>query len=144
MASPERVKAYIACWLQMGKAVDVDGGDRLQQLKPESILSTDGYSSEFERNWRFMYRNAGQCHLAGTNESIGDLLAGRWDIESCSRCNLLVPLPASASNTSAGPCPCADIDHWPDLESLQPRLVAEMPSFPHPLHRVQQRLRAAT
>ncbi|WP_156820229.1 hypothetical protein [Synechococcus sp. PCC 7336] len=143
MASPERVKAYVACWLQMGKAVDIDRRDRLQQLKPQSILSADGYSAEFERNWRFMYRNAGRCYLSGTNESIEELLANRWDIEACSRCDLLVPLPASVSASGTGPCPCADIDSWPDLDSLKPRLdTAEMPLPPTSLHRVQKRLQA--
>ena len=60
MASLEHVKAYVACWLQMGKAVDVDQPLRTHQLNPDSVIDQDGYSPEFERNWRYMVRNANE------------------------------------------------------------------------------------
>ena len=149
MASPAQVKAYVACWLQMGKAVDVDRFHCRYQLTPDSVLAREGYSAEFERHWRFMYRHADFCYLSGTSESIADLLKTRWEIAPCSRCQLLLPLPAAGAQCMA-PCPCADVGFWPNLDTLQPRMAPfeeiDEGTEPAPtgIDRVVRRLEAVT
>ena len=122
MASQEQVKAYIACWLQMGKAVDVDlPAGQHQVLLSRSVLEFGRYSDDFERIWRYIHRHANRCYLSGTTESVRELLSDRWDISNCSRCNLLLPMPAPLSlKTSI--CPCSDIVDWPNEDALRPRL----------------------
>ena len=150
MASSEQVKAYVASWLQMGKTIDVDRRDRLHQLRSTPVTQNGHYSPEFERNWRFMCRYADRCFLSGTNESIRDLFQERWEIGSCSRCDMLLPLPA-VGGKAVSVCPCADLAFWPDLEALQPRIAVlsevdklseESASRKSDMQRVQQRLDA--
>ena len=133
MATQEQVKAYVACWLQMGKTIDVEQRDRAHQLRPRTVLDDGQYSPEFERNWRYICRFAERCYLSGTSESIRDLFQERWEIASCSRCKLLLPLPAPGAQETS-PCPCADVDYWPNVDALQPRIAV----LPLPEDEVQE------
>ena len=144
MASSDQVKAYLACWLQMGKAIDVDlPGGQHQFLQPSVVLEAGRYSDRFERIWRYVNRHASSCYLSGTDESIQDLLSDRWDISNCSRCSLLLPMPAPSSLT-VSPCPCSDLYSWPDGEALRPRWLDNTPeALERSLGGIAQRLQVA-
>ncbi|MEO1132700.1 MAG: hypothetical protein AAFX40_08340 [Cyanobacteria bacterium J06639_1] len=124
MASPSAVKAYLACWLQLGKAIDARINAQPDTLKPDSVVSLSALSLEFEQLWNDIKDCAACCYLAGTDESIEDLLSDRWEITNCGRCGMHVPV-LESGQVSSGPCPCADMmDAWPNAETLPPRLNA--------------------
>lgn len=124
MASQPDVKAYLACWLQLGKAIDARIHTLPDTIRIGSVLSLSAFSAEFEQVWRAVFAHAQWCYLAGTDESIGDLLSDRWTIADCGRCGLHVPI-SEDGLAIAGPCPCADMmDSWPNAETLPPRLNA--------------------
>lgn len=141
MASSDQVKAYLACWLQMGKSIDVDLPQGQHQfLQPNVVLEKNRYSEHFEQIWRYVSRHPTHCYLSGTNESIQDLLSDRWDIANCSRCSLLLPMPAPRS-LKVSPCPCSDLYHWPDWETLRPRWLDDVEeTAEHSLGGIAQRL----
>lgn len=145
MANQDQVKAYLACWLQMGKAIDVDlPSGQHQLLQPKTVLKLGRYSDDFEHIWRFVLRHPNNCFLSNTNESIQDLLSDRWEIGNCSRCMLLLPLPTPIS-LSQTPCPCSDLDHWPNWDSLKPRAEQNtaVTTTEPALNRIVQRLETA-
>lgn len=140
VATPSEVKAYLACWLQMGKTLEVDLPQFSRSIRLSRVLSLDGLSSEFEQMWQLVLRYPNRCNISGTEESIGDLLSESWEIDSCVRCGLHVPMPVRV-NCDRGACPCNDIPAWPNNETVPPRLAAGMvnPTVAT-LERVSQRL----
>ncbi|MEM9155128.1 MAG: hypothetical protein AAGB13_08840 [Cyanobacteria bacterium P01_F01_bin.33] len=143
MASHSEVKAYLACWLQLGKAVDAHCQALPDKIQLESVLGVSAFSPEFEQVWRAISARAERCYLEGTNESIADLLSDRWAITDCSRCGLHIPV-REDGQVNLGPCPCADMtETWPNTETLPPRCYAGMvdPTVLR-LHQVRDRLEA--
>ncbi len=126
MASPEQVRAYLAYWFQLGKPVLCDGQRPPQNHReasswlPTPIFSHGQYSQSFEACWQqIMVTEGCDCHLAGTTQTIADLLSPQWDIEPCARCALPVPLPIG--HIAHQPCPCNDLPQWPNTEVPSPR-----------------------
>ena len=118
MATPEQVKEYLACWFQLGKSIEITGKDRVAPFK--SILHGDRYSREFESCWENILRSQGQgFFLEGTEQSIHELFSSRWEMQSCSRCQL--PVPVRESGHQSLLCPCIDVPGWPNLELPTPR-----------------------
>lgn len=110
MAPEERVKQYLALWLQLGKQVVCSHDDRL--LGTRRTIDGEAYSAEFEQLWRQILEKPQMYHLAGTVCSMKDLLSGHWSLLPCARCSLLYPI--NDSYLEAGPCPCQDLASWPD------------------------------
>lgn len=125
MASLTEVKHYLACWFQLGKEVVLSDPAGVRRIKPERILSTQQLSSEFEDCWQTIYSSASHCSLEGTDESIADLLTDRWEMTQCARCQLYIALPVRGLATEWTPCPCANLSHWPNFETLPPRRLGE-------------------
>ncbi|NJL00746.1 MAG: hypothetical protein HC910_09345 [Spirulinaceae cyanobacterium SM2_1_0] len=122
MASQARVKEYLACWFQLGKAVTVDGGSA--SLLPQPIFQGDRYSPTFEQCWQEMILpNSDRCVLSGTDQTIGELLSPVWQILPCARCTM--PAPQPELGMPAETCPCADLPEWPDFELPLPRVPAD-------------------
>lgn len=140
MATPNQVKAYVACWLQLGKAVLCDRPAGLERLQPEPLLGLESLSQEFQLCWQRMSLDPWHCYLEGTNESLGQLLSPAWEIGPCARCGLPVPLPATPA-TATGPCPCSDLKGWPNLATVPPRIQDEQFLQVATLRSVYQRLR---
>ncbi len=118
MASPDRVKHYLALWFQLGKrVVSVDG---CRHWRPAATLKGDRYAPEFERSWEEMLADyRGACYLEGTDQTLADLLTPVWEIASCARCD--IPIPLRLSGPQPPSCPCADRPNWPNLELPRPR-----------------------
>jgi len=122
MASPDRVRDYLAHWFQLGKPVVLNHGEAT--WLPEPIFQGDRYSPSFEACWQQILANEGQgCYLAGSNESLATLLSSAWDITDCARCHMPVTTPVLGIHT--GPCPCHDIVGWPNTELPVPRLSVD-------------------
>jgi hypothetical protein len=122
MASHERVRAYLAYWFQLGKPV-VWGRDQAPCL-PSPIFTHGQYSQSFEQCWQQIESRGGEaCYLAGTDQSVADLLSEKWDIEDCARCAL--PIPLSIGVAAATDCPCHDLPQWPNAEMPQPRAAVD-------------------
>ncbi|MFQ3613021.1 MAG: hypothetical protein SNJ68_04785 [Cyanobacteriota bacterium] len=139
MAAPNQVKAYVACWLQLGKVVLCNHPAGIDCLRPEPLLSLGSLSQEFQLSWHRMSMDPWHCHLEGTHESLGQLLSPAWEISPCSRCGLPVPLPATPA-TAIGPCPCSDLKGWPNPATVPPRVQDEQFSQVATLRSVHQRL----
>lgn len=133
MAEPLDVKSYLACWFQLGKAVIVSKPEGTRRIQPQRVLTLDGLSEAFEACWQGIVAEPDHCYLEDTDETIADLLSDRWQLDPCSRCGLPVPLPLFASPAS-GPCPCAALDHWPNDQTIPPR----MPTESSPMERFDQ------
>lgn len=119
MASPLQVKNYLAYWFQLGKPVVTADGQTVCQ--PKAVIQGDRFSDEFEACWtKILNRDGAGYYLKGTDQSIKELLSPSWDMDNCARCNMIVPTPEVALNPS--PCPCNDLDGWPNEEVPQPRL----------------------
>jgi hypothetical protein len=118
MASPSQVKTYLAQWFQLGKrVVSQDGKNR---YLPTPIFAGEEYSSDFEWIWsQVSSQNADLFYLEGTDQSIGDLLSGYWQIESCARCQM--PVPTCQAHWFCGICPCSDLTTWPNESLPKPR-----------------------
>lgn len=120
MASPQQVKKYLAHWFQLGKPVRFGRGGEARL--PQSVVSGDRYSQEFERCWEEILSPAsGSCYLEGTDYTIDELLSDTWQMSECCRCTMPVPLPVSQAGSETLLCPCADLDNWPDLDLPAPR-----------------------
>ena len=118
MATKHKVKDYLAYWLQTGKRLFYpampDGH------KFTSIIQGDRYSREFEECWEHICDpSSGEVHLEGMIQTIQELLSPEWEIMSCSRCEMPIPMVVLGANDSI--CPCNDIELWPNLEVPQPR-----------------------
>ena len=118
MASKDRVKQYVAYWLQLGKKVAIENGDKT--LFPENIIAGDRYSDEFEDCWeKILSPESGDCYIEGTDPTIAELLHSEWDIILCARCVMPIPMPTLGMPSNC--CPCVDLPTWPNPELPQPR-----------------------
>jgi hypothetical protein len=118
MASEQQVKRYLAYWLQLGKRVVIPKTN--SALLPEQVIAGDRYSDEFEQLWQsILSPESGDCYLEGTPQTIAELLTPRWDVESCVRCEMPVPM----INVGLPPesCPCSDLLTWPNTDIPKPR-----------------------
>ncbi|TAD78192.1 MAG: hypothetical protein EA001_08200 [Oscillatoriales cyanobacterium] len=133
MVSEDRVKQYIALWMQLGKPVVCDRDN--QHLGTFSVIRGQSYSPDFEQLWQTICQAPHHYHLAATPCSIGDLLEGHWDLLPCARCTLLQPV--NESVIEAGPCPCQDLASWPDDNLPLPRQPINNQDY---LYKIQLRL----
>ncbi len=118
MASKQEVKKYLAYWFQLGKSVVKGNGTAT--LLPRQILAGDDYSQEFEECWQKIIASpSSDYHLEGTHETISELLKPEWELNSCARCEMPVPM----RNVGMPPtvCPCHDLLNWPNTELPPPR-----------------------
>ncbi len=118
MASKKEVKKYLAYWFQLGKKVFINNG--AASLQPRNVIDGESYSDEFEECWQKVLSSvSGECYLEGTHQTISELLSSEWDMSSCSRCEMPVPL----KNLGMPPllCPCNDVANWPNTELPPPR-----------------------
>ena len=118
MASKTEVKKYLAYWFQLGKKVFINNG--MASLQPRIVVDGESYSDDFEECWeKVISPKSGECYLEGTQQTVSELLSPDWDMVSCSRCNMPVPL----RNLGMPPllCPCNDISNWPNTELPPPR-----------------------
>jgi hypothetical protein len=121
MASENEVKRYLAYWFQLGKRVLLRNGEA---IIPHSIIKGDRYSEEFEQCWQKMIApETGDCYLEGTTQTIQELLTPRWAINSCSRCEM--PVPMLDLGVQSGLCPCNDMSDWPNNDLPKPREPVE-------------------
>ncbi|NJR51256.1 MAG: hypothetical protein HC780_18460 [Leptolyngbyaceae cyanobacterium CSU_1_3] len=135
MASETQVRHYLAYWFQLGKRVFIHNGK--EALQPRPIISADRYSDEFESCWqRIQSADAGDCYLEGTNETIAQLLSPAWEMSSCARCAMPVPLPGAGMPAES--CPCFDLSNWPDSETPSPRSPVSSQTL---LSQIRDRLR---
>ncbi|MBZ8181259.1 hypothetical protein [Oscillatoria salina] len=133
MATKEQVKQYLAYWFQLGKKALVDNGRK--SVLPEPVIIGDRYSHKFEELWQYLLSpESGDCYLEGTEQTISELLTSAWEINSCARCEMPVPV----RNTGVQPlsCPCIDLPLWPNEELPKPRSPVD--SFVY-LSRIQER-----
>ena len=118
MATQEQVKEYLACWFQLGKGIEVSENNRIVRF--QSILHGDRYSREFEDCWERILRSQGKGFaLEGTHQGIDELFDSHWEMHSCCRCQL--PIPVRELGNQCLLCPCADLLGWPNLELPAPR-----------------------
>lgn len=119
MASDSEVRKYIAYWFQLGKKVLIRNG--ADSRLPQPVVQGERYSRQFEECWtEILSSESGECYLEGTEQTIEDLLSSQWEIESCGRCSLLVPVKVAGLPPAC--CPCFDLPTWPNLEAPLPRL----------------------
>ena len=117
MASRDEVKKYLAHWFQLGKAVISEKNDKT--YLPENIIQGNRYSPAFEQCWDLMVANQKAFYLRGTDQTVADLLSPAWEIASCARCNMPIPMPQVERKPH--PCPCEDLSNWPNNELPGPR-----------------------
>ncbi|MBF2065066.1 MAG: hypothetical protein IGS39_11685 [Calothrix sp. C42_A2020_038] len=117
MAKTAEVKRYLAYWFQLGKKLVIDNG--AATVLPQQIFAGNGYSSEFEECWQKAIETPSSCHVEGTHETIAQLLQPEWEICSCVRCSMPVPVRNMGMPTLA--CPCNDLLTWPNTELPPPR-----------------------
>jgi hypothetical protein len=114
MASPEKVKVYLACWFQLGKKLIFADGRKIALAN--SVINGDRYSSEFEACWQEIMDQEGKnCYLEGTEPTLDTLFSPAWDIFACARCNMPVPKLEFGGQQELN-CPCFDLPLWPNLE----------------------------
>ncbi|MBD2079176.1 hypothetical protein [Leptolyngbya sp. FACHB-17] len=118
MATEQQVRQYLAYWFQLGKRLMTHNGR--QALKVSSVIAGDRYSDEFEACWNLVRApESGDCYIEGTTQTIRELLSSDWEINSCARCAM--PVPMRSLGMPPSECPCADLPFWPDSETPQPR-----------------------
>jgi hypothetical protein len=118
MASRQEVKKYLAYWFQLGKRVVIGNGK--DTLRPKSVIAGDRYSEEFEECWQKVTSpQAGNCYLEGTQETIAELLTPAWEMHTCARC--CMPIPVKSLGMPPELCPCNDLPTWPNTELPLPR-----------------------
>ncbi len=61
----------------------------------------------------------GDCYLEGTSQTIQELLSPQWEISSCARCEM--PVPMIQLGMQPNTCTCSDLDNWPNNELPPPR-----------------------
>jgi hypothetical protein len=108
MASEQQVKRYLAYWFQLGKKVVIRNGQ--SAMLPQPVMAGDRYSQEFENLWK---------EILSTEETIAELLTPQWQLESCSRCDMPIPMRTVGMPPEA--CPCCDLSSWPNTELPLPR-----------------------
>ncbi|WP_199305948.1 hypothetical protein [Pseudanabaena sp. FACHB-2040] len=119
MASPEQVREYLAHWFQLGKPVVLENGKA--ECLPYPIFVGSRYSQAFEECWQqILHKEGSDCYLKGTDQTIATLLSPAWEVVSCARCSLPIPLPDMGY--SPYPCPCHDLTIWPNDEIPKPRM----------------------
>lgn len=117
MASPDQVKQYLAYWFQLGKRLIFAHGEA---VLPQPVIEGNQYSAEFEACWQKVLAVEGRdCYLEGTFQTMSELLSEGWDLASCVRCGM--PVPMVSLGVQSGPCPCFDIPTWPNTDLPQPR-----------------------
>ncbi|MGF1535282.1 MAG: hypothetical protein ACFB4J_02185 [Elainellaceae cyanobacterium] len=116
MATEKDVRKYLAYWFQAGKSVISPQG---KSRRPEPVISGDRYSAAFEDLWQTVLAQKTAYYLAGTDQTIADLLGESWEIAACARCEM--PIPMASVGTGALTCPCNDLPTWPNFELPQPR-----------------------
>ncbi len=118
MASPSKVKAYLAHWLQLGKSVLMKNGGL--HRKPKETIAGESYSPEFEELWfEVQAPESGHCYLTGTEETVADLMTSEWEIVDCPRCSM--PQPLRTRGMPPMSCPCNDLPNWPNQDIPAPR-----------------------
>ncbi|WP_036485878.1 hypothetical protein [Myxosarcina sp. GI1] len=118
MASEREVKQYLAYWFQLGKKLLWRNGQK--EFLPGSIIKGDRYSTEFENCWQEVLQAGGKNYaLAGTDNTIEELLSSSWEINSCAICDM--PVPITSMGIQPLSCICSDLDNWPNNELPQPR-----------------------
>lgn len=118
MASKQEVKKYLAYWFQLGKKVIFHNGE--PAIKPASVIQGDRYSQDFEACWQqIQAADLNACYLEGTEQSIGALLSPAWELNSCARCHM--PVPVLSVGVASLSCPCNDVPTWPNTEVPAPR-----------------------
>ncbi|KPQ36326.1 MAG: hypothetical protein HLUCCA11_07260 [Phormidesmis priestleyi Ana] len=134
MASLTEVKTYLAHWFQLGKVVKSDRGHTQYQI--EKVIQGDHFSLEFENCWAAIMSNQGRdLYLEGTDQTIAELLSPAWEIISCARCDMPVPIPEVELQSRL--CPCNDLPGWPNEEIPKPRLPV---NNYQQLHKLKKRL----
>ena len=136
MATTTEVKDYIAQWMQLGKKIILN--DR--PIGTTEVLHHDHYSAEFEQMWAQAAAAPSKAYLDGTDQSIANLLDPKWDMSNCVRCGMLAPCIEVGPRETAV-CPCADLELWPDLETVTPRSPV---SSDVRLHQIHDRILRAT
>lgn len=118
MASPEKVKIYLAYWFQLGKKLILN--DNQEISLSDSVVKGDRYSQEFEACWQDIIDSEGKnYYLEGTEPSLHELLSSKWQIRSCARCSM--PIPKQELGMPTLDCPCVDLPSWPNFELPLPR-----------------------
>ncbi|GAB4374993.1 MAG: hypothetical protein Kow00121_20140 [Elainellaceae cyanobacterium] len=118
MASLDQVRQYLAYWFQLGKRLVINNGQ--EKVLPQPVIQGNRYSPEFEACWQQVMQVEGRnCYLEGTLETINQLLSSEWDIESCARCDMPVPMLSLGMRDPT--CPCSDLPYWPNTELPPPR-----------------------
>jgi len=118
VAAPQQVKQYLAYWFQLGKKVWLNNGK--QARLPRPVIEGDRYSEAFERCWQdILSEESGTCYLEGTEQTIDELLSSRWDLASCARCQM--PVPVVSVGIQPPSCPCSDLENWPARDLPAPR-----------------------
>lgn len=122
MATRSDVKRYLAYWFQIGKKVVAENGAAIVQ--PKTVLNGDRFSPEFEACWSKILEAEGKgYHLESTDQSLAELLSPDWDITSCARCDM--PIPIREIGVELHPCPCNDLPDWPNEEIPKPHLPVD-------------------
>ncbi|PIG93678.1 hypothetical protein [Gloeocapsopsis sp. IPPAS B-1203] len=118
MASEQEVRQYLAYWFQLGKRVIVNNTQ--QVIKPKLVIQSGQYSQEFENCWQQLKASdLNESYLEGTEQSIAELLTPAWEMNSCARCAMPVPIPSVGVPSLS--CPCNDLPTWPNTEVPAPR-----------------------
>ena len=131
MATAQQVRNYLAYWFQLGKRVEMPLG---ASLLPRPVVADDRFSPEFEACWQ-QVSAAPVAYLAGTDQTIAELLTPAWEIDPCARCAMLVPV--KALGLPPENCPCFDLPTWPNTEMPAPRLPVDSAAL---LRRIRDRL----
>ncbi|HLO84442.1 MAG TPA: hypothetical protein VK203_05410 [Nostocaceae cyanobacterium] len=118
MATKQEVKQYLAHWFQLGKKVMVNKGQ--VSFLPQPVLRDNDYSVEFEECWqKILALGTRDCYLEGTQETVAELLTPTWEMVSCGRCAM--PVPIRSMGMPASTCPCFYLLSWPNTELPAPR-----------------------
>ncbi|AGF52507.1 slr0217 [Synechocystis sp. PCC 6803] len=133
MADAIEVKNYLGHWFQLGRAVIFPKSNEV--VLPSPIFAGQRFSRAFEDCWQRILTSREDCYLEGTEQTLQSLLSGDWEIISCARCAL--PVPLSHSQIPNSLCPCVEVESWPNLELPLPRLPANQVCT---LRKVQERL----
>lgn len=118
MASEIEVKEYLAYWLQLGKGILMPKSQ--ERLFPKPIFEGTQFSKDFEQIWQKILVNQTSCYLEGTEQTFQELLSPAWEMVSCARCTL--PMPLSRVHPPSCLCPCVDLCLWPNNELPLPKL----------------------
>ncbi|MCA1904320.1 MAG: hypothetical protein CV045_00895 [Cyanobacteria bacterium M5B4] len=116
MANKNEVKQYLAYWMQLGRKLILS--DRVVSL--DQVIAGDHYTTRFEEIWQEGEARPEAASLEGANISLEQLFSANYELLSCPRCDL--PLPSlTLGPRSAQPCPCDDLNLWPNFDTVPPR-----------------------